>query len=80
MTRETVVIVGASLAGGTAAFAARVSGFDGRLLLIGAEPHLPYGRPPLSKTHLRPGYGGQVYLEVESRETRREGGVPCATM
>jgi 3-phenylpropionate/trans-cinnamate dioxygenase ferredoxin reductase subunit len=53
VTRETVVIVGASLAGGTAAFAARASGFEGRLLLIGAEPHLPYGRPPLSKTYLR---------------------------
>ena len=57
MTRETVVIVGASLAGGTAAFAARESGYEGRLLLIGAEPHLPYGRPPLSKTYLR-GEGG----------------------
>jgi 3-phenylpropionate/trans-cinnamate dioxygenase ferredoxin reductase subunit len=57
VTRETVVIVGASLAGGTAAFAAREGGFDGRLLLIGAEPHLPYGRPPLSKTYLR-GEGG----------------------
>jgi 3-phenylpropionate/trans-cinnamate dioxygenase ferredoxin reductase subunit len=57
VTRETVVIVGASLAGGTAAFAARASGFEGRLLLIGAEPHLPYGRPPLSKTYLR-GEGG----------------------
>jgi 3-phenylpropionate/trans-cinnamate dioxygenase ferredoxin reductase subunit len=57
VTRETIVIVGASLAGGTAAFAARASGFEGRLLLIGAEPHLPYGRPPLSKTYLR-GEGG----------------------
>jgi 3-phenylpropionate/trans-cinnamate dioxygenase ferredoxin reductase subunit len=57
VTRETVVIVGASLAGGTAAFAAREAGFDGRLLLIGAESHLPYGRPPLSKTYLR-GEGG----------------------
>lgn len=57
MTRETIVIVGASLTGGTAAFAARESGFDGRLLLIGAEAHLPYGRPPLSKTYLR-GEGG----------------------
>jgi 3-phenylpropionate/trans-cinnamate dioxygenase ferredoxin reductase subunit len=57
VTRETVVIVGASLAGGTAAFAAREGGFDGRLLLIGAESHLPYGRPPLSKTYLR-GEGG----------------------
>jgi 3-phenylpropionate/trans-cinnamate dioxygenase ferredoxin reductase subunit len=55
--RESVVIVGASLAGGTAAFAAREAGFEGRLLLIGAEPHLPYGRPPLSKTYLR-GEGG----------------------
>jgi 3-phenylpropionate/trans-cinnamate dioxygenase ferredoxin reductase subunit len=56
-TPETVVIVGASLAGGTAAFAAREAGFEGRILLIGAEPHLPYGRPPLSKSYLR-GEGG----------------------
>jgi 3-phenylpropionate/trans-cinnamate dioxygenase ferredoxin reductase subunit len=50
---QTVVIVGASLAGGTAAATLRDEGFDGRIVLIGDEPELPYQRPPLSKTYLR---------------------------
>ncbi len=62
MTPETVVIAGASLAGGTAAFAAREAGFEGRIVLIGAEPHLPYGRPPLSKTYLRDEGGLEEYI------------------
>ncbi len=53
MPRETVVVVGASLAGGTAAATLRDEGFDGRIVLIGEEPELPYQRPPLSKTYLR---------------------------
>ena len=44
-----VVIVGASLAGLRAAQAARAGGFDGDLVVVGEEPHLPYTRPPLSK-------------------------------
>ena len=50
---QTVVVVGASLAGGTAAATLREDGFDGRIVLIGDEPELPYQRPPLSKTYLR---------------------------
>lgn len=46
---ERVVIVGASLAGLRAAETLRRQGFDGALTLVGAEPHLPYSRPPLSK-------------------------------
>jgi NADPH-dependent 2,4-dienoyl-CoA reductase/sulfur reductase-like enzyme len=42
-------VVGASLAGGRAAEALRREGHDGPITLIGAEPHLPYDRPPLSK-------------------------------
>jgi 3-phenylpropionate/trans-cinnamate dioxygenase ferredoxin reductase subunit len=49
---ETFVIVGASLAGAKAAEALRDQGFDGRIVLIGAEQHLPYERPPLSKGYL----------------------------
>ena len=48
-----IVIVGASLAGGTAAVTLREEGFDGDIRLIGAEPELPYNRPPLSKGYLR---------------------------
>ena len=51
--QQTFVIVGANLAGGRAAFALRKEGFDGRIVLIGAEPDPPYERPPLSKEYLR---------------------------
>jgi len=50
---ETFVIVGAGLAGGTAASTLRQDGFDGRVILIGAEQYPPYERPPLSKEYLR---------------------------
>ena len=53
MGLETVAVVGASLAGLRAVETLRREGFDGRLVLIGAEPHLPYDRPPLSKQLLR---------------------------
>ena len=44
-----IAIVGTSLAGLRAAETLRREGFDGRIVAIGAEPHLPYDRPPLSK-------------------------------
>ncbi len=47
-----LVIVGAAVAGLRAAEAARRFGFTGEISLIGAEPHLPYDRPPLSKEFL----------------------------
>ncbi len=46
------VIVGASLAGAKAAETLREEGFDGDIVLIGAEPERPYERPPLSKGYL----------------------------
>jgi len=48
----TIVIIGAGQAGAWAARTLRDEGFDGRLLLIGDEPHPPYERPPLSKAVL----------------------------
>jgi 3-phenylpropionate/trans-cinnamate dioxygenase ferredoxin reductase subunit len=50
---RSIVIVGASLAGGTAAGVLRDEGYDGRISLIGAEEEPPYERPPLSKEFLR---------------------------
>jgi 3-phenylpropionate/trans-cinnamate dioxygenase ferredoxin reductase subunit len=53
MKHERFVIIGASLAGASAAAALREGGFDGTVELIGAESQLPYNRPPLSKGYLR---------------------------
>jgi len=50
---KAYVIVGASLAGATAAITLRERGADGTVTLIGAEPEPPYERPPLSKAYLR---------------------------
>jgi NADPH-dependent 2,4-dienoyl-CoA reductase/sulfur reductase-like enzyme len=44
-----IVIIGAGLAGASAADELRSQGFDGDITMIGAEPHRPYERPPLSK-------------------------------
>ena len=46
------LIVGAGQTGANAAVAMRGAGFDGRIVLIGEETHLPYERPPLSKSAL----------------------------
>ena len=53
MALRTIVVVGASLAGLRGVEALRAAGFEGRLVLVGAEPHLPYDRPPLSKEILQ---------------------------
>ncbi len=52
MSAKTFVIVGAGLAGAKAAEALRAQGFEGRLVLLGAESHRPYERPALSKGYL----------------------------
>ncbi|MFI6294477.1 NAD(P)/FAD-dependent oxidoreductase [Nonomuraea sp. NPDC050790] len=49
----TFVIVGAGLAGAKAAQTLREEGFDGEIILIGAETERPYERPPLSKGYLQ---------------------------
>jgi 3-phenylpropionate/trans-cinnamate dioxygenase ferredoxin reductase subunit len=51
--RGPIVIVGAGLTGGTAAKALRTAGYSDELLVLGDEPSLPFGRPPLSKGYLR---------------------------
>ncbi|MGW3999895.1 NAD(P)/FAD-dependent oxidoreductase [Amycolatopsis sp. NPDC004772] len=52
MAADRVVVVGASMAGLRAAEAVRKAGYAGEVVVIGDEPHLPYNRPPLSKTAL----------------------------
>ncbi|WP_159766866.1 NAD(P)/FAD-dependent oxidoreductase [Streptomyces sp. HM190] len=51
-TARRVVVVGAGMAGVQTAVALREQGFPGEVTLIGAEPHQPYDRPPLSKAVL----------------------------
>ena len=51
-TDQTFVIVGAGLAGAKAAETLRAEGFEGRVVLVGAEQDRPYERPPLSKGYL----------------------------
>ncbi|MGE4372498.1 MAG: 3-phenylpropionate/cinnamic acid dioxygenase ferredoxin--NAD(+) reductase subunit [Xanthobacter sp.] len=69
------VVVGAGQAGAAAAVAMREAGFQGRIILVGAEPHLPYERPPLSK---------EVLVKPETAHTTihpegfyREKGIEC---
>jgi 3-phenylpropionate/trans-cinnamate dioxygenase ferredoxin reductase subunit len=49
----TIIIVGGGMSAGNAAATLREEGYDGRLLILGDEPEVPFGRPPLSKTYLR---------------------------
>jgi NADPH-dependent 2,4-dienoyl-CoA reductase/sulfur reductase-like enzyme len=62
---KSVVVVGASLAGLSAARALRTQGFDGALTVIGAEARRPYDRPPLSKEFLA-GDVGEDALALEA--------------
>jgi 3-phenylpropionate/trans-cinnamate dioxygenase ferredoxin reductase component len=64
---QTFVIVGTSLAGAKAAETLRAEGFDGRVVLVGAENERPYERPPLSKDYLRGDVDREkVYVHSES--------------
>ena len=63
----TFVIVGAGMAGGKAVETLREEGFDGRVVLLGAEPERPYERPPLSKDYLRgEAERSSVYLQEDA--------------
>ncbi|MEM7019790.1 MAG: FAD-dependent oxidoreductase [Pseudomonadota bacterium] len=56
---QTFVIIGAGHAAGQLAASLRSEGFEGRILVIGEEPYIPYQRPPLSKKYL----AGELALE-----------------
>ena len=72
--RPHIAVVGASLGGSRTVRALRRRGFDGHVTLIGAEPHLPYDRPPLSKGFLTAEEATPKHLEAgdlfDSVETR----------
>ncbi|MFD8303597.1 NAD(P)/FAD-dependent oxidoreductase [Streptomyces sp. NPDC059690] len=70
---RTVAVVGASLAGLSAARSLRKQGYDGRLVVIGDETHRPYDRPPLSKEFLAGTLGeADLVLEAEGEDLGAE--------
>ncbi|MDX3383906.1 FAD-dependent oxidoreductase [Streptomyces niveiscabiei] len=70
---RTVAVVGASLAGLSAARALRAQGYDGRLIVVGDEIHRPYDRPPLSKEFLAGTYGeAELALETDDEDLDAE--------
>ncbi|MEX3984885.1 NAD(P)/FAD-dependent oxidoreductase [Paraburkholderia sp. EG287A] len=73
-TERVMAIVGAGHVGGRAAQTLRVAGWRGRIALIGAEPHLPYERPPLSKALLT-GERNPAQCGLRPAEAWREDGV-----
>ena len=81
MSISRLVIVGASLAGLRAAQAARKAGFDGELVMVGEERHLPYTRPPLSKELLAGEHDvDQVHFPCDTLEAEWRLGVPAASL
>ncbi|MDC4667360.1 FAD-dependent oxidoreductase [Acinetobacter baumannii] len=73
MNIQTIVIIGAGQAGASAILELRGNKYEGRIILIGDEPHLPYERPPLSKDMiLRP---EQTKIEILSQQKLEDLGV-----
>ena len=70
---ETVVIVGAGQAGASAILELRANKYEGKIILVGDETHLPYERPPLSKdVILKP---SETKIEILSEEKLADLGV-----
>lgn len=65
--KSGMVIIGAGEAGGCAAVAMRDAGWDGPITIIGDERHLPYERPPLSKTAITAETMPHVRISGEAR-------------
>ncbi|HVQ93409.1 MAG TPA: FAD-dependent oxidoreductase [Mycobacteriales bacterium] len=85
---DRVVVVGAGLAGARTCQELRSGGYRGELVLVGAEPHPPYDRPPLSKAVLLGEQAGSPldpdwYVGAEARfgvtATGLEPGLLCTT-
>jgi 3-phenylpropionate/trans-cinnamate dioxygenase ferredoxin reductase subunit len=74
----TFVIVGAGLAGAKAAETLRTEGFDGPVVLVGAEPERPYERPPLSKGMLL-GTAARDSAFVHGPDWYRDNGIELRT-
>lgn len=68
------VIVGGGHAGGQAAASLRQAGYAGELMIVGAEPHVPYQRPPLSKQYLA-GEQGLERVHLRAEQFYRDKGI-----
>ncbi|WP_375501336.1 NAD(P)/FAD-dependent oxidoreductase [uncultured Jatrophihabitans sp.] len=68
---KSIGVIGASLAGLSAARALRAQGFDGRVTVVGDESHAPYDRPPLSKGFLA-GVAARADLDLLADEDSLE--------
>lgn len=66
MSAAGMVIIGAGECGACAAFALRDNGYEGAVTLIGNETHLPYERPPLSKSTLADAAGHKPVAPAEA--------------
>ncbi|MEW5425109.1 NAD(P)/FAD-dependent oxidoreductase [Amorphus sp. 3PC139-8] len=66
MSIETAVVVGAGHAGVELVHSLRKDGFEGRVVLVSAEPEFPYQRPPLSKDFLKGGGTNLLLLKAEA--------------
>lgn len=73
INRKTIII-GAGQAGVEVATALRQRGYRGHILLMGDEPHLPYRRPPLSKSYLSGDVTAES-LQVKPRATLDKAGI-----
>ncbi len=71
---EQIVIIGAGHGGGELAVALKEGAFEGNITLVGAEPHAPYQRPPLSKGYLR-GKVEAAHLYLKNESYWGEGGL-----
>jgi len=74
LTDQSCIIIGASHAGVNCAFALRREGWEGGILLIDADPHLPYHRPPLSKSFLT-AEAGIAQIALRSAEAYEKQGI-----
>ncbi|QLH19564.1 NAD(P)/FAD-dependent oxidoreductase [Streptomyces sp. Rer75] len=65
---RSITVVGASLAGLSTVRALRTEGFDGDIVVVGEERHVPYDRPPLSKEFLRGDVGADALMLSDTEE------------
>ena len=71
--RTDILIVGAGIAGARCAEVLRAEGYDGRILVVGDQPHPPYERPALSKELLVGGRPRRSWRSASPDSGRRTG-------